>query len=396
MKAVTLFIVLLSNAVVSDVAFINAEIFTGFSVLKDHVLIVKDDRIDSILPESDFVPAEETIIDCQNRRLTPGFIDLQVNGGGGVLFNDSPTVSGIQSILNAHHPYGTVALLPTLISDGLSVITQAMSAVECAIKQQIPGVLGIHLEGPFLSKPKKGIHNEKYIQTLFPEYLKQLCSLDHGQTLITLAPEAVEPHMINMLAANGIKVFIGHTNADYDMAKTAIQNGAIGFTHLFNAMSPLRTRSPNAVGAALEDNDCYCSIINDGFHLHPATFRIAIKAKKEKAFLVTDAMSTVGTTQKSFELSGQTIYENNGRLTNADGRLAGSALTMIGAVKNAINFGITWDEAIRMASLYPATCLGITDDFGSLSPGKKASFLILDNEFNIHSVWIEGAVFSQH
>jgi N-acetylglucosamine-6-phosphate deacetylase len=396
MKAFTLFIVLLSKSVLSDIAFINAEIFTGFSVLKDHVLIVKSDRIDRILPAIDFQPLEETIIDCQNRRLIPGFIDLQVNGGGGVLFNDSPTVSGIQSILNAHHPFGTVALLPTLISDGLSVVTQAMSAVESAIKQQIPGVLGIHLEGPFISKTKKGIHNEKHIQLLYPEYLKQLCSLDNGKTLITLAPEAVDPPVINMLSANGIKVFLGHTNADYEMAKTAIRNGVIGFTHLFNAMSPLRSRSPNAVGAALDDKDCYCSIINDGFHLHPAIFRVAAKVKKDKLLLVTDAMSTVGIDKKSFQLTGQTIFEDNGRLTNAEGRLAGSALTMIGAVKNAIKFGITWDEAVRMASLYPATCLGITDDFGSLSPGKKASFLILDNEFNIQSVWIEGNVFSQH
>ncbi len=371
-------------------AFINGEIFTGNAVLSGYTLYCEGDYILDVKDASPCDDYDGEIIDCTNKRIAPGFIDIQVNGGGGVLFNDDTTVEGIQTIMKAHQQFGTVALLPTLISDSHEKIKAAIAATNEAIANNIPGVLGIHLEGPFLNANRKGVHNPLYFTPLGHENIPMLCGLNKGITLVTIAPEQSSSDVIKQLSANGIHVFAGHTDATYEQTKNALENGLTGFTHLFNAMTPMHSREPGVVGAALEDHDSWCGIIVDGYHVNNATLKVAIAAKApRKMLLVTDAMPTVGTTEKQFMLYGEEIMAHNGRCATPAGTLAGSDLDMMSAVKNTVNWlDIEWPEAIRMASTYPAECLGIDNQYGYLTKGHKAAFIIIDEALNLDSVWV--------
>jgi N-acetylglucosamine-6-phosphate deacetylase len=323
--------------------------------------------------------------------LVPGFIDLQVNGGGGVLFNDQPTIEGIEAIGRAHRAFGTTGFLPTLITDDLRVVDLAMRAVEAAIAKEVPGVLGIHIEGPFINSEKRGIHDPDKIREIDDTAVELLSSLSKGVTLVTLAPELAPPGVIAALAARGIVVAAGHTAATYEQASDALDEGVTGFTHLFNAMSQLTGRAPGAVGAALE-SDAWCSLIIDGFHVHPASLRVALAAKgTDTLVLVTDAMPTVGWEQTSFVLGDRPIHVDDGRLAADDGTLAGSNLDMASAVANAAEaLQVDQTTAIRMASLNPARALGIEQVTGAISPGLSADLALLGPAGHVLRTWISG------
>ena len=377
---------------VNQKAIINANIFDGVELLENHALIFSGSEIDAIIPQQAFPEHIEVVVDLQDGFLTPGFIDLQVNGGGGKLFNNDPSLETIRTIGEAHREFGTTGFMPTLITDDFSVMREAVGAVNQAIDEGVPGVLGIHLEGPFLNEDKKGAHDASKFCVLDDEGFSIISSLKNGKTIVTLAPELTSTDMIRRISDAGIIICAGHSGADFDQANAGLAAGVNGFTHLYNAMTPLQSRSPGMVGAALNDENSWFGIIADGFHMHPAAFRVAVAAKqKGGAILVSDAMPTVGYPEKKFTLDGETIHAIDGRCMNAAGSLAGSDLDMISAVNNAAKFArIDWFEAVRMASVYPAAALGLDDRIGYLQPGYAASFLAFDQNKQITQSWIEG------
>lgn len=372
-------------------AFLNGRVLleSGFGTGK--AVLVEDGRIAAVVAPAD-VPAAAHRIDLDGAMLVPGFIDVQVNGGGGALFNDAPTVETIATIGAAHRRFGTTGFLPTLISDDLSVMREAVLAVDAAIEAGVPGVLGIHIEGPYLNSSRKGIHDSSKLRELDDEGFDTLTGLQRGRTLVTLAPERTTPAMIRRLVEAGVIVSAGHTNGHYAEIRAALDAGLTGFTHLFNAMSPLKSREPGAVGAALEDDASWCGLIVDGRHLHPVTMRLGLRCKPvERFMLVTDAMPSVGMTDKTFMLQGQPIRVEDGVCVNADGTLAGSDLDMALAVRNAIAMlRVTPETALRMASQYPADFLRLSGETGRIAPGIRADLAALDAGFEVTATWIRG------
>ncbi|WP_019960171.1 N-acetylglucosamine-6-phosphate deacetylase [Woodsholea maritima] len=333
--------------------------------------------------------SDTEIIDLQGDYLVPGYIDVQVNGGGGVLFNDHPTLEGVRTIAAAHRSYGTTAMMPTLISDALSVVKAGIEAVDQAIEAGDDNILGIHIEGPFLSPQKCGIHDPKKFLVLDDEAVDILCSLKHGRTLVTIAPEMNEPHHIETLVKRGVIVALGHTNGRYEDAKAALAAGASGFTHLYNAMSPMQSRAPGVVGAAMENQNAYASVIVDGRHVDPVMLKLALKARPHDRFmLITDAMPNAGTDLDHFILQGRKIYVHDGECRDEDGVFAGASLTMDDAVKNSVALlDLSLEEAVRMASTYPARFLGLDHRYGQITPGAKAHLLRLNKAFDVVGVY---------
>jgi len=373
-------------------AFANARVLAGDRFLDEHAVLVDGDRIVDVVPVADPRVRDADVHDLRGASLVPGYIDCQVNGGGGVLFNDAPSVDTVRRIGTAHARYGTTGYLPTLISDDVDVMRTAIQSVDEAIGAGAPGVLGIHLEGPYLAPERRGIHNAAKFHIPRDGDLALVASLRRGRTLITLAPERVAPEAIGTLVAHGVIVAGGHTAADYATTRRALDAGMRGFTHLFNAMTSLQSREPGVVGAALEDRASWCGLIVDGYHLHPAVLRIALAAKAQgKLFLVTDAMPPVGSANDTFELNGETITCRDGRCINARGTLAGSSLDMAAAVRNTIEqAGIAPQDALRMASTYPADFLGLGATHGRIAPGYKADFVVLDDALRVRETWIGG------
>jgi N-acetylglucosamine-6-phosphate deacetylase len=372
-----------------ETALVNARVLLPQGLREGLAVTMADGRIRSVSSEP---PAGATIVDCGGAMLLPGFIDTQVNGGGGVLFNDAPTVETIGTIARAHRRFGTTGLLPTLISDDLDVVAAAIRAVDDAIEAGVPGVLGIHIEGPFLSFARRGIHDAARLRRIDKDAIALLGSARHGKTLVTLAPECVSPGDISALVAAGVIVAAGHSEADYDVVRRAIGEGVSGFTHLFNAMSPLVNRAPGMTGAALEDDRTTAGLIVDGHHVHPAVIRIALKAKgHERLMLVTDAMALTGTDGDHFLLQGREIRRDGDRLVDAVGTLAGSTLTMAAAVSNMIaQTGIDLRRAVAMASSTPATFLGLADRTGAIAPGLAADLILVDDGWQVRRSWIAG------
>jgi N-acetylglucosamine-6-phosphate deacetylase len=359
---------------------------SGFE--SERCLLIEDGRIVDLVPKCPPGVSPQHL----EGDLVPGFIDLQVNGGGGVLFNGQPTIEGIEAIGRAHRAFGTTGFLPTLISDDLDVIERGIRAAEAAIAKRVPGVLGIHIEGPFINPEKRGIHDAAKIRYIDESAVELLASLSNGVTLVTLAPELAPPGTIADLVARGVVVAAGHTAASYEQVREALDEGVTGFTHLFNAMTQLTGREPGVVGAALESDSAWCGIIVDGFHVHPASLRIALAAKgPDKLVLVTDAMPTVGSDETSFSLGGRPIKLDSGRLAADDGTLAGSNLDMASAVVNAAQaLQIDQASAIRLASLNPARALGIHGETGSIDPGLRADLALLGPDGRVVQTWISG------
>ncbi|MEZ0471418.1 N-acetylglucosamine-6-phosphate deacetylase [Luteimonas salinilitoris] len=372
---------------------VNGRVLTDDGFRDDLAVLIDDDgRIAALPAPGDARRQDARTFDLQGGSLLPGFIDLQVNGGGGVLFNNAPTVETVRTIARAHRRFGTTALLPTLISDDVEVMRAAIAAVHTAIAQGAPGVLGIHLEGPYLAPARKGTHDAGKFRVPDADEIALATSLDNGPTLVTLAPEQVPAEAIRALVERGAIVFAGHTAGTYEEIRAGLDAGVRGFTHLYNAMTPLQGREPGAVGAALEDRDSWCGIILDGVHAHPASLRLAIAAKpRGKVFLVTDAMPPVGSDDPGYALYGERITVVDGICRNAAGALAGSALDMATAVRNAVHLlGLPLDEAARMASTYPAQCLGLEASHGRIAPGCRADLVLLDAELHVAATWIAG------
>jgi len=374
-------------------AFVNAQVLAGEDFQSGLAVIVADGRIVDLLADTD--PRLERVQkhDLGGDYLVPGFIDAQVNGGGGVLFNDAPYVDTIRRIGAAHSQFGTTGFLPTLISDDRCVMRSAISAVGAAIAARVPGVLGIHLEGPYLAPERRGIHDAAKFQIPNADDVELLATPTRGKTLVTLAPERVPETVIRELRSRGVLVAAGHTAADYAQTVRSLAAGVRGFTHLFNAMTPLQSREPGAVGAALEDRDSWCGVIVDGQHVHPAALRIAVLTKpRGKVFLVTDAMPPVGSGETQFTLNGETISCRDGRLVNAQGTLAGSNLDMASAVRNAkAQLQISLAEAVRMASTYPAAFLGLDTTHGRIAKDCAADLVVLGESLQVRETWIGGA-----
>ncbi|SDY18959.1 N-acetylglucosamine-6-phosphate deacetylase [Lysobacter enzymogenes] len=372
-------------------AFANGRVLSERGFEPDLSVIVEDGYIVAVLPGPP--PGGAQVVDLQGRYLAPGFIDTQVNGGGDVLFNDAPTVEGLRTIAQAHRRFGTTGMMPTLISDDVEVMLRAIAAVREAIAQGVPGILGIHLEGPYLAPARKGVHDPDKFHTPGEDELDRIASLDNGKTLLTLAPERFDDATLRALAARGVLLSAGHTAADYERLRAAFANGVRGVTHLFNAMTPLGSREPGGVGACIDDPNAWCGVIVDGEHVHDASLRIAIAAKpRGKIILVTDAMPPVGGASEDFVLYGETMTCRDGKCTTASGTLAGSALDMAGAVRNTVQrLGLPLDEACRMASTYPAQFLGLDGEFGKILPGYRADLVALDEALFVRDSWIGGA-----
>lgn len=376
----------------SRVDFINARLVTPAGIVPHGYLTIEDDLITAFGDMAHAARRGGDVFDLGGDHLLPGFIDTQVNGGGGVLFNDAPSVDAIAAIGAAHAAYGTTGFLPTLISDDLDVIDAAMRAVEDAIAQRVPGVLGIHIEGPFIATARKGIHDPAKFRRLTAGSIALLASLRRGRTLVTLAPELCSSDDIAALAAAGVVVAAGHTDADHATMRTALDAGVTGFTHLFNAMSPMLHRAPGVVGAALDDQASYCGLIADGHHVDPAVLRIALRARPiDRCMLVTDAMPTVGSSTKVFRLNGVLIEVRDGVCVSPDGTLAGCDLDMASAVRNIMAMtGIGIEAASTMASRAPAGFLDLGETTGSIAIGRAADLVWLGREGKPKGVWQHG------
>jgi N-acetylglucosamine-6-phosphate deacetylase len=370
-------------------ALVNARVLLDDGFRDGLAVLVDEGLIDAIVDADDARVASAQRIDLGGNLLLPGFIDYQVNGGGGVLFNDAPTAETIERIAAAHRRYGTTGFLPTLISDDAERMRAAIAAVEAAIEKGVPGVLGIHLEGPYIAPARRGAHDAAKFRAIDDAEFELVCSLRNGVTVLTLAPEQVSTERVRALAERGVIVCAGHTAATYAQTRAALDAGVRGFTHLYNAMSPLQGREPGVVGAALEDDASWCGIIVDGHHAHPASLRVAIAAKpRGRMLLVTDAMPPVGADTDTYTLAGVVVTCRNGRCETPDGVLAGSALDMAGAVRNTVELlRVPLAEAARMASTYPAEFLGIADRRGRIAPGLRAELVALGPNFEVVRCW---------
>jgi N-acetylglucosamine-6-phosphate deacetylase len=366
-------------------------IFDGQEFYEDSAVIIEGRRIAALLPKKQLPPLiEHRHLD--DGLLAPGFIDLQVNGGGGVLFNACPTIEGIRQIFAAHRSFGTVALLPTVVTDAPEVMRAAIASVREARRIGEPGIPGIHVEGPFLDPRRKGAHAGKFIRLMTEDDIAQLVGAGTGRMLLTVAPDRVSPEQISALVRGGVVVSLGHSEATSEEAIAALGAGATCFTHLFNAMSQMTGREPGMVGVALADEECYCGMIADGFHVHDLALRTALAAKrKDRIVLVSDAMPPAAGGPGSFELQGRTVRRMGGRLELEDGTLAGSNLTMAEAVRYCVgHLKVELADALAMASRNPAACLGMGEELGRIAPGYLASLVHLGDDLSVRATWVEG------
>jgi N-acetylglucosamine-6-phosphate deacetylase len=372
----------------------GARIFDGDDWHDDAALVVRDGLIEGIVPAA-AISAGVRLVETGGGILAPGFVDLQVNGGGGVMLNDHPDVASIETICRAHAPFGTTALLPTLITDTPEITAAAIAAGVLAARRKVPGFLGLHLEGPHLSIARKGAHDPALIRPMTDADQAALIAARQGLPVLltTIAPESVDPARVSPLVKAGIVVSLGHSDTGYANARTFADAGATMVTHLFNAMSQIGNREPGLAGAAIDIGTLYAGLIADGIHVDPATMAIALRAKQGPAriVLVTDAMATIGTDMTSFTLNGRTIYRKDGRLTLADGTLAGADLDMISAVRFVHRVvGLELAQVLRMASLYPAQAVGQSHRLGRFANGTAADIVSLSHDLNVKSVWVDG------
>ena len=365
-------------------------VFDGASLREHCAVIVEAGRLAALVRRGD-VPHGVAVENLpEGAWLAPGFIDLQVNGGGDVLFNDQPTPDGIAAIVAAHRRFGTTSMLPTLITDTAEKMRGARDAVAAAMPNEL-GLLGIHFEGPFLSPEKCGVHDPSAMRAPDERDRDLLVSLKGGVTLVTLAPERVPQGFIGALARKGVRVAIGHSMASYEETKAAIAEGLTGFTHLFNAMRPMSAREPGPIAAALESERCWYGLIVDGVHVAPPMLRLALRGAGTP-LLVTDAMPPVGGAGKPFSLYGRDIVAKNGRVETKEGTLAGSGIDMASAVRNCVTLlGVALTDALAMASRAPAKALGLDNTLGRLASGYRADMIALDpRNVRVLKTWVAG------
>lgn len=375
-------------------AYTGADIFDGHTTHHDAALLILSGRVAGIIPLAD-MGAEYEKIELAGGLIAPGLVDLQVNGGGGVMLNNDTSVEAIRTICAAHARCGTTALLPTLITDTPDMTRRAITAVRQALAAKIPGIIGLHLEGPHLALSRKGAHCADLIRPMDENDCRDLEQLagELPSLMLTVAPESVTFDQIRRLRKAGAVVSIGHSDCTYSDALGAADSGATSVTHLFNAMSQLTNREPGLVGAALDIGTLSAGIIADGIHVDAATISIALKAKQgpEHLFLISDAMATAGTDLTEFFLNGRRILRQDNKLTLEDGTLAGANLDLFTAVDFIVQVvGLAPEEALRMASLYPASILGRSSELGCLESGAKADFIWMQESTKIKAIWQQG------
>jgi N-acetylglucosamine-6-phosphate deacetylase len=370
------------HAVVADCVFDGA-------IRHDHAaVVVAGSKIVQIVPKSEVAEIPAVTVLPEDVWLAPGFVDIQVNGGGDVLFNDSPKPAALSTIAAAHRRFGTTGFLPTLITDNPEKTISAMAAVQTAMRTD-PSILGLHLEGPFLSREKAGVHDPAFIRQPTPQDEEVLTAPRQGVLVVTLAPEQVPREFIRRLVASGVRVCLGHSMATYAQTRSAVAEGLSGFTHLFNAMRPMQSRDPGPIAAALETASCSYGLIVDGVHVDPAMLRLALRGLGSP-MLVTDAMPPVGGSRSTFGLYGQDIEVEGGRCVRGDGALAGALLDMASAVRNCVRLlGLSLEDALRLASVNPAAFLALR--VGRLAPGYRADMIALDPQtVEVLKTWIAG------
>lgn len=374
-----------------EIAVLAADfLFDGAALRRDHAIVLRGGEIADLVPRQQLEPSLAVRASAPGSLLAPGFVDAQVNGGGGVLLNDMPTATGIAQIVASHQRLGTTSLLPTLITDTPDVLeTLADTASTMAMR----GVEGFHLEGPFISPARVGIHPPQAVARMDAAGKDALLRFAKiGRSLVTLAPEELPAGFIADLVAAGLRVAAGHTAADAPTFRRALNEGLTGVTHLFNAMTPISARAPGIAGVAFDDSRVFASLICDGLHVDPLVMRMAYRLMgRERLFFVSDAMPSVGSDRTSFDLLGRTVTLADGKLTSADGTLAGAHLDMAGAVRHAVSHvGISLVDALTMACVTPAKFLGLGDRLGSLARGRKADIVELDAGLQVQRVWTGG------
>ncbi len=371
-------------------ALSNCKIYTGSDVLTDHAVVIENELIKKVCPISE-LPEGIEVRDLDGVNLSPGFIDLQLNGCGGVMLNDEITAETMQIMHKANLKSGCTSFLPTLITSSDEDMRAVITAAREYHNQYQNQSLGLHLEGPYLNVAKKGIHNVDHIRKSDSEMIELICENSDLVAKVTLAPELNDPEHIERLHKAGVVVSIGHTNATYAEARQGFESGITFATHLFNAMTPMVGREPGVVGAIYDTPDVYAGIIADGFHVDYANIRIAHKIKGEKLVLVTDATAPAGADMEYFIFVGKKVYYRDGKCVDENGTLGGSALTMIEAVQNTVEHaGIALDEALRMATLYPATAIGVESKLGRIKKGMVANLAVFDRDFNVKATVVNG------
>lgn len=371
-------------------ALIGAQLFSGKEFFDNRALLIDGENIIDVINEHD-IPNNFEIQKLNGGILSPGFIDLQVNGGGGKLFNNSPDKESLNAIIEAHQHFGTTSIMPTVISDSLNVLKRCATTISEEIESN-KSLLGVHIEGPFFNVKYRGVHQKQYINTINSDYLNLFESLQDFPVMLTLAPECISTKQLKHLKSLGFKILAGHTDASYDQLEEAIKYGLDGFTHLFNAMGQISAREPGVVGSALTFDNTTASIIVDLHHVHPSLIQMVYKQKPQgKLFFVSDSMATIHHGEPSFELYDEVVSESNGRIINSEGKLAGSSITQIDAIKNAYqSCNIPLNEALAMASRYPAEYLGVANYLGSLESGYRADLTHFSLDFQVQNVWVAG------
>ena len=371
-------------------ALSNCKIYTGSDVLTDHAVVIENELIKKVCPISE-LPEGIEVRDLNGANLSPGFIDLQLNGCGGVMLNDEITAETMQIMHKANLKSGCTSFLPTLITSSDEDMRAVITAAREYHNQYQNQSLGLHLEGPYLNVAKKGIHSVDHIRKSDSEMIELICENSDLVAKVTLAPELNDPEHIERLRKAGVVVSIGHTNATYAEARQGFESGITFATHLFNAMTPMVGREPGVVGAIYDTPEVYAGIIADGFHVDYANIRIAHKIKGEKLVLVTDATAPAGADMEYFIFVGKKVYYRDGKCVDENGTLGGSALTMIEAVQNTVEHaGIALDEALRMATLYPATAIGVESKLGRIKKGMVANLAVFDRDFNVKATVVNG------
>lgn len=371
-------------------AITGSKLFNGIDFIEHKALLIEDQHIAGIV-NKDAIPTDFQVKKLDGGILSPGFIDLQVNGGGGKLFNNSPDKESLNTIISAHQYFGTTSIMPTVISDSLNILQKCTDTISNEIDNN-HSLLGIHIEGPFFNVKYRGVHQKQYINTINASYLNLFETLDKFPVMLTLAPECISIKQLKHLNSLGFKILAGHTDANYDQLEEAVKYGLDGFTHLFNAMGQISAREPGVVGSAFDFDETSASIIVDLHHVHPSLINLSFKQKpKGKLFFVSDSMATINHGEPSFELYDEVVSESNGRIINSEGKLAGSSITQIDAIKNAYQkCSIPLKSAISMATLYPAEYLGVSDYIGQLKKGYRADLAHFDSNFHVQNVWLAG------
>ncbi|WP_439256918.1 MULTISPECIES: N-acetylglucosamine-6-phosphate deacetylase [unclassified Lonepinella] len=372
-------------------ALTNAVIYTGHDVLYGHAVIVENDKIVDIIRQEQ-VPTDIQHLDLKGNNLTAGFIDLQLNGCGGVMFNDQTSVETLEIMQETNVRSGTTSFLPTFITSPDEDMKSAVKIMREYLAKHQNQALGLHLEGPYISVAKKGTHQPEYIREISPEMKDFLCQNADVITKLTLAADNPTVEHVPDFVKAGIIVSLGHSNATYEQAKDSFKKGITFATHLHNAMSPVSSgRDMGVVGAVLDSDDIYTGVIVDGLHVAFGNVKIAKRAKGDKLCIVTDAIAPAGSDIKEFTFVGKTIYVRDGKCVDANGILSGASITMIESVENAVKeVGIPLEESLRMCNLYPARAIGVADKLGSIEVGKIANLTVFTHDFNVVNTAVNG------